>query len=211
MHILSRGPRRRAWKKFRGLSVMRSKMLSNSSIQSGATKNVSPSRQLCGAHGKKFTAGNNFSPSGAKYFPACTRMCKEVRRKKFHARKKIITTTAQSGFRPGPTCETALLRIVDMWAAAMDRGGVNYVRPTKGVRSHLSRVSVGELRIYQCDDNSSKWFRSYLTDRTQQASVKGHLSETALRQSSPRASLKAQSWDVTLHFIHERSSTAHRQ
>ena len=26
--------------------------------------------QLCGAHGKKFTAGNNFSPSGAKYFPA---------------------------------------------------------------------------------------------------------------------------------------------
>ena len=48
--------------------------------------------QLCGAHGKKFTPGNNFSPSGAKYFPACTRMCKEVSRKKVHARKFFITT-----------------------------------------------------------------------------------------------------------------------
>ena len=35
--------------------------------------------------------------------------------------------TAQSGFRPGHSCETALLRMMDMWTAAMDHGEVNGV------------------------------------------------------------------------------------
>ena len=91
--------------------------------------------------------------------------------------------TAQSGFRPGHSCETALLRMMDMWTAAMDRGEVNGVimldlRKAFDLISHECLLE--KLRIYQCDDNSSKWFRSYLTGRTQQTAIKGHLSETAV-------------------------------
>ena len=94
-----------------------------------------------------------------------------------------ILFTAQSGFRPGYSCETTLLRMMDMWAAAMDRGEVNGVimldlRKAVDLISHECLLE--KLRIYQCDDNSSKWFRSYLTGRIQQTSVKGHLSETAV-------------------------------
>ena len=65
----------------------------------------------------------------------------------------------------------------------MDRGEVNGVimldlRKAFDLISHECLLE--KLRIYQCDDNSSKWFRSYLTGRTQQTSVKGHLSETAV-------------------------------
>ena len=35
--------------------------------------------------------------------------------------------SAQSGFRPGHSCETVLLRMIDMWAAAIDRGDINGV------------------------------------------------------------------------------------
>ena len=35
--------------------------------------------------------------------------------------------SAQSGFRPGHSCETAPLRMIDMRAAAIDRGGINCV------------------------------------------------------------------------------------
>ena len=91
--------------------------------------------------------------------------------------------TAQSGFRPGHSCETALLRMMDTWTAAMDRGEVNGVimldlRKAFDLISHECLLE--KLRIYQCDDNSSKWFRSYLTGRTQQTAIKGHLSETAV-------------------------------
>ena len=52
-----------------------------------------------------------------------------------------------------------------------------HARPvTRGLHECL----LEKLRIYQCDDNSSKWFRSYLTGRTQQTAIKGHLSETAV-------------------------------
>ena len=71
---------------------------------------------------------------------------------------------------------------MDMWTTVMDSGDVNDVimlelRKTFDLISHACLLE--KLRIYQSDDNSSKWFRSYLTGRTQQTSVTGHLSETA--------------------------------
>ena len=91
--------------------------------------------------------------------------------------------SAQSGFRPGHSCETALLRMIDMWAAAIDRGDINGVMLLE-FRKAFDLINhewlLKKLNTYQCDDNSSKWFRLYLTCRTQQTSVKGHLSETAV-------------------------------
>ena len=90
--------------------------------------------------------------------------------------------SAQSGFRHGHSCETALLRMIDIWAAAIDRGDINGVilldfRKAFDMINHECLLK--KLNIYQCDDNANMWFRSYLTGRTQQTSFRGHLSETA--------------------------------
>ena len=95
----------------------------------------------------------------------------------------------------------------------MDRGEVNGVisldlRKAFDLISHECLLE--KLRIYQCDDNSSKWFRSYLTGRTQQTLVKGHLSETASQslslynynQATPTPFAKQSTGDYT-----ERSGT----
>ena len=101
--------------------------------------------------------------------------------------------SAQSGFRPGHSCETALLRMIDMWAAAIDRGYINGVilldfRKAFDLINHECLLK--KLNIYQCDENANMWFRSYLTDRTQQTSSRGHLSETAaITAGVPQGSL----------------------
>ena len=79
---------------------------------------------------------------------------------------------AQSGFRPGHSCKSALLRMMDLWAAAIDRGDLNGT--SKGIWLYKPRMSPSETEhLYQCDENSNMWFRSYIKGR------KGHLTETA--------------------------------
>ena len=63
------------------------------------------------------------------------------------------------------TCETALLRMIDLWAAAIDRGDINVVilldfRKAFDLINHECLLK--KLNIYQCDDNANMWFRSYL-------------------------------------------------
>ena len=99
--------------------------------------------------------------------------------------------------------------MMDMWTAAMDRGEVNGVimldlRKAFDLISHECLLE--KLRIYQCNDNSSKWFRSYLTGRTQQTSVKGHLSETAVITAGvPQGSIP----DPLLFILHMNDLPLH--
>ena len=72
--------------------------------------------------------------------------------------------------------------MIDMWAAAIDRGDINGVilfdfRKAFDLLNHECLLK--KLNIYQCDDDANMWFRSYLTGRIQQTSFRGHLSETA--------------------------------
>ena len=99
-----------------------------------------------------------------------------------HLTQHSLLFAAQSGFRPRHSCETALRRMIDLWAAAIDRGDINGVilldfRKAFDLINHECLLK--KLDIYQCDDNANTWFRSYLTGRTQQTSFSGHLSETA--------------------------------
>ena len=58
--------------------------------------------------------------------------CKVIERRVHDALYIYLTQhsllfSAQSGFRPGHSCEPALLRMIDMRAAAIDRGDINGV------------------------------------------------------------------------------------
>ena len=72
--------------------------------------------------------------------------------------------------------------MIDMWAAAIDRGDINGVI-LLDLRKAFDPINheylMKKLNIYQCDDNANMWSRSYLTGITQQTSFRGHVSEIA--------------------------------
>ena len=87
----------------------------------------------------------------------------------------------QSGFRAFHSCETALTRLVDMWTTNMEKGLLNGV-VLLDLRKAFDLVNINvlldKLKIYQCDEKTQDWFRSYLQGRTQCVQFKGKISDT---------------------------------
>ena len=96
-------------------------------------------------------------------------------------RQKLLFT-AQSGFRAAHSCETALLRMRDIWSTAMDKGELNSVI-LLDLRKAFDLINHGlllqKLKIYKCNNNSMKWFESYITGRIQVTSFRGSTSNSA--------------------------------
>ena len=82
----------------------------------------------------------------------------------------------QFGFRPGLSCETALLSLIDVLAHNVDEGRVNgiaFVDLRKAFDSVDHEVLLRKLSLCGCSEHSVQWFRSYLNERSQFVSVKG--------------------------------------
>ena len=81
---------------------------------------------------------------------------------------------AQSGFRPGHSCQTALINIVDKWLQAMNDGEFNIavlldLKKAFDVVDH--EILIRKLEIYGFNENAVVFFRSYLFSRTQQVKL----------------------------------------
>ena len=88
---------------------------------------------------------------------------------------------AQSGFRAMHSCETALTRLVDMWTSNMEKGllnGIILLDLRKAFDLVNTDVLLEKLKIYQCDERTLNWFKSYLQGRTQCVQFKGKISDT---------------------------------
>ena len=109
--------------------------------------------------------------------------------------ERNLLFTAQSGFRPGHSCETALFRMMDMWAGAMDRGEVNGVIMLD-LRKAFDLISHECLLQKNCVFISAMITQASGFYHTSQAEPNKHQSKviSPRQQSSQRASLKAQSW-----------------
>ncbi len=71
----------------------------------------------------------------------------------------------QSGFLAFHSCETALTRLVDKWTSNMEEGLLNGI-VLLDLRNAFDLVNTDillqKLEIYNFDDNSLCWFKSYL-------------------------------------------------
>ena len=76
---------------------------------------------------------------------------------------------------------TALLEATNSWSVNIDNGlvnGVVFIDLKKAFDTIDHKILLQKLENYGVDPNGLKWFKSYLTDRTQKCRVNGHLSNS---------------------------------
>ena len=76
----------------------------------------------------------------------------------------------QFGCRPGHSCETALLCMIDHWASNVDKGiaiGFAFIDFRKAFETGNHSILLHKLAQYGCSEQSIRWFQSYLVNRKQ--------------------------------------------
>lgn len=91
-----------------------------------------------------------------------------------------LLTNCQSGFRTLHSTVTALVETTNHWSVNIDKGmfnGVIFIDLKKAFDTIDHTILLQKLKLYGLDDQSLKWFSSYLSDRTQYCNVNGSLSK----------------------------------
>ena len=92
-----------------------------------------------------------------------------------------LLTKYQSGFRALHSKVITLLETTNKWSVNIDNGllnGVEFIDLKKAFDTIDHKILLEKLAHYGVDQNSSTWFRSYLSDPTQRCHVNGHLSSS---------------------------------
>ena len=80
----------------------------------------------------------------------------------------------QSGFREHHSCQTALTKLTDMWLKDIDNGnftGTSFVDFTKAFDLVDHKLLIQKLECYKFNENTLKWFISYLSNRKQSVHI----------------------------------------
>ena len=89
--------------------------------------------------------------------------------------KHTLLHENQSGFRKSHSTESALILMTDTWLKAINEGklvGCAMIDFRKAFDLFDHQLLLKKLRIYQFSDMSLSWFKSYLSNRTQQVVIK---------------------------------------
>lgn len=86
----------------------------------------------------------------------------------------ILSYPTQSGFRPHHSCQTALIDIIDKWLQEMNDGNLNLAilldfKKAFDLVDH--DILCLKLAIYGFSESAVGFFRSYLSNRTQQVNI----------------------------------------
>ena len=91
--------------------------------------------------------------------------------------------TGQSGFRPGHSCQSALLKLLEKWRSIVDKGclvGAVFIDLKKAFDLVDHNVLLKKLSSYGCSDQTLLLLKSYLNRRQQLVCIKGEASESRL-------------------------------
>ena len=91
-----------------------------------------------------------------------------------------LISASQSGFRTLYSTLTALIETVDNWSINIDNGllnGVIFIDLKKAFHTIDHAIPLRKLQIYGVDQQGTKFFESYLSNRSQRCCVNDELSE----------------------------------
>ena len=97
-----------------------------------------------------------------------------------HFKINKLLTNKQYGFLDGRSTSLQLLKVLDQWTEAIDSGDIIdciYMDYAKAFDKVPHRRLVGKLSSYGVSNQLVRWIQDFLTDRFQQVSVNGELSE----------------------------------
>ena len=92
-----------------------------------------------------------------------------------------LLTSCQFGFRSFHSALTALTEATNSWSVNIDNGllnGVVFLDLKKAFDTIDHSIILRKLKIYGIEQESLKWFQSYLDDRKQVCCVNGHMSNS---------------------------------
>ena len=92
-----------------------------------------------------------------------------------------LLTSCQSGFRSFHSTLTALTEATNSWSVNIDNGllnGVVFLDLKKAFDTIDHSIILRKLQFYGIEQESLKWFQSYLDDRKQVCCVNGHMSNS---------------------------------
>lgn len=93
--------------------------------------------------------------------------------------KNNILIKEQSGFREKHSCESALNLVVHDWSQTIENGEVIisvFLDLKRAFETIDRKLLITKLECYGVEQNSLKWFESYLNNRTQQVNYNGEVS-----------------------------------
>ncbi len=84
---------------------------------------------------------------------------------------KKLLHIAQSGFRQGHSCQTALTKLIDEWLKYLDNGeivGTVFLDFSKAFDLINHAILLEKLKFYHIGKHIIDWIKSYLSDRQQE-------------------------------------------
>ena len=111
---------------------------------------------------------------------------------KFLEEYKLLHST-QSGFRPNHSCETALVKMIDNWLQALDKGdlvGVIFIDFQKAFDLVDHEILMKKMKFYNINQQALDWFSSYLSNRTQRVCFENEISNNGhVKYGVPKGSI----------------------
>ena len=103
------------------------------------------------------------------------------------------STIGQYGFRAKHSTVTSLHETTNKWSINIDNGllnGVVFIDLTKAFDTIDHAILLDKLTLYGVDENTLRWFQSYLSGRTQRCCANGHLSSSRpIKYGVPQGSI----------------------
>ena len=122
-----------------------------------------------------YKGGDKSQPSNYRpiaHLPVCSKILERSIKNQLtsHLLNNNLLHPLQSGFRPGHSTETALLYCTDTWYKALDQRqliAVVFLDISKAFDTVNHPLLLKKLQLLGLTSSATKWFESYLTNRTQ--------------------------------------------
>ena len=124
------------------------------------------------------TSKNNYRPISV--LSTIPKLFEKVKFDQLYERFSSIFSDNISGFCPGHSCATALIKLTDDWRVALDQGkevGAVAIDLSKAFDSICHNLLLAKLKVYGLRDSALQLMRSYLEDRKQRVKCNGTISD----------------------------------